>query len=61
MLAANDVSGEQPMGDRPTDAAAPPPGELSRVLVAIVTLISVTPSSFLLSLFHTSARSFDSV
>jgi hypothetical protein len=36
--AANEVpSGEHPMGNHTADAASSPPGELSRVLVAIVT------------------------
>ena len=30
-------SGDHPMGDHTADAASSPPGELSRVLVAIVT------------------------
>ena len=56
--AANDVSGEQLMGDRPADAASPPPGEWCRI--AIVTR---DPLSSLLVFFltDTSARSFDSV
>ena len=50
------MSGEQLMGDRPADAASPPPGELCRI--AIVTR---DPLSFLLSHTDTSALSFDSV
>jgi hypothetical protein len=46
--AANDVSGEQLMGDRPADTASPPPGELCRI--AIVTR---DPLSFLLVFFLT--------
>ena len=49
--AANDVSGEQLMGDRPADAASPPPGELCRI--AIVTR---DPLSFLLVFFLTLTR-----
>ena len=49
--AANDVSREQLMGDRPADAASPPPGELCRI--AIVTR---DPLSFLLVFFLTLTR-----
>ena len=44
-------SGEHPMGDRPADAASPPPGELCRI--AIVTR---DPLSFLLVFFLTLTR-----
>ena len=49
--AANDVSGEQLMGDRPADTASPPPGELCRI--AIVTR---DPLSCLLVFFLTLTR-----
>ena len=39
--ATNDVSGEQPMGDHPANAAAPPPGEVSAPTVDNSTKCSV--------------------
>ena len=45
-------SGDHPMGDHTADAASSPPGGLSRVLPSW----RVNPSSFFLSLFHTSAH-----
>ena len=46
--AANAVSGEQLMGDRPADAASPPPGELCRIAT-----VTRDPYSFLLVAFLT--------